>query len=759
MVPIYIMAVLGGIGYYLTSEESNRLNNKKVAKNKKRKIFREEFPKIDMGNGDTIYSQDYLNHASDSLNNILEEKTKDSFNYAKNSASENIVVNSSHQRIKLPFDLEENVENPLEPVAKEWTSISGEKMNKENFIHNNMVHFHSGDPKMVVKDFESNNTLLDLYTGVKRRDPKKEVERFFDYQPNSNNALGRPEIFANDSSRYVPSKYRRNENTIESTMVAPAFRMGTQRIMPKSVDETRSKSNPKVSFEGREQGPKSGISKRGRMGQFFRNKPKKYIDYREQHPTSGPNKKQTSRPTHILRNTNRLISKEYAGVSGSTTQWRGYDKNTFKSGDSKHNFGSTGLRNLKSNDIKRHSDYGKSGMIVKQTLREVINKKNENKTYTGGLVGLVKKITAPIMDILKSTKREEFEINKRAGNVGTLKKNIVYDPNDVAKTTIRETTEVNSYEGNMAPQIPSGLPAYDPDNLTKTTIRETTEVNVHDGNLAPQMAKALPAYDPDNVLKTTIKEMNIDNDYLGQVNLQKSGKQNYLEDKAKSTIRETLPENEKKFLKGMSKHIVYDPSDVARTTIKETTHLTDYVGAVGYKDNRGYLTNPKNPKNTNRIFTTRENFGSYDSSKTGLGYLTNKKTAPNTNRQFTTKDYTGIAGASEGSRKDMSRCNMLNAQIFDLKEKTLIGRKPTQTSVKVASGASNINLQMKRNQLNKFPIGNVNNRQIIPSYDKSSNTTIKNQYHSQIERIDGALLEPYRNNPYSHFINAPKPVK
>ena len=136
------MAVLGGIGYYLTSEESNRLNNKKVAKNKKRKIFREEFPKIDMGNGDTIYSQDYLNHASDSLNNILEEKTKDSFNYAKNSASENIVVNSSHQRIKLPFDLEENVENPLEPVAKEWTSISGEKMNKENFIHNNMVHFH-----------------------------------------------------------------------------------------------------------------------------------------------------------------------------------------------------------------------------------------------------------------------------------------------------------------------------------------------------------------------------------------------------------------------------------------------------------------------------------------------------------------------------------------------------------------------------------------------------------------------------------------
>ena len=43
-----------------------------------------------------------------------------------------------------------------------------------------MVHFHSGDPKMVVENFESNNTILDLYTGVKRKAPKKELERFFD---------------------------------------------------------------------------------------------------------------------------------------------------------------------------------------------------------------------------------------------------------------------------------------------------------------------------------------------------------------------------------------------------------------------------------------------------------------------------------------------------------------------------------------------------------------------------------------------------
>ena len=71
-------------------------------------------------------------------------------------------------------------------------------MTQENFIHNNMVPFHSGAPKMVVRDFESNNSLLDLYTGVKRKAPKQETETFFNPTPNSNNALGRPEVGAND---------------------------------------------------------------------------------------------------------------------------------------------------------------------------------------------------------------------------------------------------------------------------------------------------------------------------------------------------------------------------------------------------------------------------------------------------------------------------------------------------------------------------------------------------------------------------------
>ena len=73
MVPVYIIAVLGGIGYYLTTEESNRINTKKYRKNK-RKIFREEEARYDMPNGETIYEQDFTNHVRNFEHNLAKDR-------------------------------------------------------------------------------------------------------------------------------------------------------------------------------------------------------------------------------------------------------------------------------------------------------------------------------------------------------------------------------------------------------------------------------------------------------------------------------------------------------------------------------------------------------------------------------------------------------------------------------------------------------------------------------------------------------------
>lgn len=89
------------------------------------------------------------------------------------------------------------------------------------------------------------------------------------------------------------------------------------------------------------------------------------------------------------------------------------------------------------------------------------------------------------------------------------------------------------------------------------------------------------AYDPNDVAKTTIKETTIDNDYLGVV----AGPLKLTiydpNDVARTTIKETTGDNDYiGVVAGPQKLTIYDPDDIARTTIKETTEDNDYVGVV-----------------------------------------------------------------------------------------------------------------------------------------------------------------------------------
>ena len=133
MIHVYIIAVLGGIGYYLTSEESNRIKFRNSNKNK-RKIFREDSePVNDMANGDSIYSQDYSKYVNNVVRRASNKNMKKAHQFIENNDEDEIVILPQHQRVKKPLDIidDDLIDNPLEPRSKEWTSISGEKMNKE----------------------------------------------------------------------------------------------------------------------------------------------------------------------------------------------------------------------------------------------------------------------------------------------------------------------------------------------------------------------------------------------------------------------------------------------------------------------------------------------------------------------------------------------------------------------------------------------------------------------------------------------------
>ena len=193
-----------------------------------------DIPVSDFPNGNVIYSQNDVEDVRQVVHDAAKSRYEDSLN------PDTYVISHNNQRIKRRRETDD---------SEGWTSISGDKMTKENFVHNNMVHFYSGtEPKMYNVDHTINNSLLDLYTGEDRK-PKEEVEPFFNQEPNTTSALGDPNI-KRDMSYFVPSGYRQNEAPIDPVRVPPMFKMGTSRVLPKTTDQLRGSSNPKVSFEG-----------------------------------------------------------------------------------------------------------------------------------------------------------------------------------------------------------------------------------------------------------------------------------------------------------------------------------------------------------------------------------------------------------------------------------------------------------------------------------------------------------------------------
>ena len=87
--------------------------------------------------------------------------------------------------------------------------------------------------------------------------------------------------------------------------------------MPKSVDELRTVTNPKLTFEGQFLGPKASVQNRGIQAKVEKQRPDTYW---EQTPdrwftTTGLEKKQTSRAQELLKTEHRTTTtREYYGA-------------------------------------------------------------------------------------------------------------------------------------------------------------------------------------------------------------------------------------------------------------------------------------------------------------------------------------------------------------------------------------------------------------------------------------------------------------
>jgi len=679
----------------------------------------------------------------------------------------------------------------LQPSSREnfVSQLSGQTMNQSDFTHNNMVPFFGSRVRQNVEGGGGNQARLEAFTGIPQNDIKhEEIQPMFKPEKNMSHIFGTPNTNDVMMDRYTPSRMRTNEAPMDKIYVGPGLNQGYESrptggfhqdtrdyALPKTTDELRVKTNPKQSYEGRIL-PGQGINKRGQVGKIRKNNPDRfYLQGQDRWiKTTGAVKGKKLRAPIVDKHTNRQDTscKNYSGPAGSVDRKKAPKPGLFRKSRNQ-NYRGSGPRNAVAPDQwknTRQADYGRSTMEVVPTERQTTESRNPLSNVTS----IIKAITAPVEDIFKTTRKENFVGSVRpTGNLqySGPKKQTIYDPNDVARTTIKETNVHNEHEGNL--RGPTKLIAYDPADYARTTIKET---NIHDNRTGPLTSHAykVPVYDPNDTTRTTIKETNIHDVRTGNMSSQASnlpdgskrmGVVHDPDDKAVTTVRETLPNQDPTVNMGRQAPAVppvKDPTDVTRTTIKETNIHDNRVGNVTGLDNQeGYSSNPKVAPNTNRQSTSDYEYMGHADGDVGKGggkgYMTNKKEAPNTNRQSTSDyEYSGIA---DGPEQPKSYGDVYNATLNEVKEELSQGRMPTVSGTKTPTGGNMINVQV-----DKLETDRVNHRklqgdrvsQVIQNVDQCTFTTGKNQVPNQPinERIDPNVLEVFEKNPYTQPLNS-----
>jgi hypothetical protein len=539
-------------------------------------------------------------------------------------------------------------------------SLTGDFVRNDSFSHNNMTPFFGGSVKQNIDDGMC-QTILEKYTGIPANTIEKtELKSMFPLRPE--NIHGTPNKTDELESRYTPSRYKQGVPLNEPIRVGPGLNKGYNAIpsggfqqedtrkyaLPRTTNEIRVAGNEKKTYEGRViDGFKSG--RRGIQPSVSQNRAVRFHTFESpRFNTTVVQQKQASYENYSAKHTNRQdATQEYSGIAGSSSSSKAKIGIQFnKDNVHKQDLPEFGLRNTMPSEHKK-------GKVV--YCSDIRNSQKEKETnFVGTASSLVKKLIAPVQDILR--------------------------------TTVRETTEDAAYpEGFVGVPVKNGI-MYDTDDIARTTVRETTELNGHKGNVGIPVSK-LTIYETDDVAKTTLKEQNIHDIRLG--NTGKTGGKGTIphSDKPNKTARETLKEKYSyNISKTHNKGIVYDKNNInPKTTIKETTLDADDPGLVTISKGQGYLTNPMKVVPTNKQFTSdNEYIGGAQGDQMG-GYKVTNTIAPETSKQFVSdNDYTGNALSSD--IKPQSYEDIYNMTINTIKEDVAKGRKPTQSAAKVSNG-------------------------------------------------------------------------
>ncbi len=350
--------------------------------------------------------------------------------------------------------------NP-EIANKTFKSINGDCFEAKDFTHNNMVPYFGS--KVTQPNLVSHQpAILDNNSGNGSQLIRKvEAAPLFKPQDNVQYTYGTPVYSDFLQSRVVPSQKVANVLPWEQEKVAPGLGLGyttngiggfnsgmtdRQAWLPPTVDDLRSKSNPKVTFNlnGHEGPAQSNVKNIGIMGNMEKNRPDTTVVMNPERwlTTTGASKGQTSIPEHMMKDVNHCSS-EYFG-SGTRGDHTGlYTVPMYEESNKKEALKSVNMNPAiaPNNAPGIENNYGITGFNVLNNNRTDSYKSKNNNAFIG-VTSAVKGMIAPIMDIIKPTRKEDviYNTNQLGNPLSSVPKLPLTNRQEQLKTTNKEIT-------------------------------------------------------------------------------------------------------------------------------------------------------------------------------------------------------------------------------------------------------------------------------------------------------------------------------
>jgi hypothetical protein len=450
------LIALGGM--YVVSNQSNENCTKKEIKQQRQENFTNMGIRSNLG----VKTDNYLPNTNIPPQNF----PVSNINQLVDTVQEYPNPNSATDKYFNQNLYEQKVRNhkPVSNTIQDIYSLSGNYLNSEQFKHNNMMPFNGGKVKGRTYDMNITESVLDNMIGSGSQVIKKiEQAPLFKPEDNMQWAYGMPNQSDFYQSRVVPGMKNNNVKPFDTVMVGPGLDKGygingsngynsgmeaRDKWLPKTVDQLRVDTNPKLEYELlNHEGPANSFIKtapstqllgrveKQRPDTFFINTQDRWLT------TTGAEKGESLRPIQemgIIRR-NDIVT-DYMGPAGAidvkaTTAPQNFEpskRHEVLEGCINHSRAvGRGPHNDGDNFLRSHTNYENNRSTIRQP-----------ETLRSGFSGAIGAVIAPLMDILKPTRKDETINNVRIYGEGaqSVPKGYVYNPQDTTPTTVKETT-------------------------------------------------------------------------------------------------------------------------------------------------------------------------------------------------------------------------------------------------------------------------------------------------------------------------------